>query len=119
MQVRFDGNFIIWNDAHGEYVFDISMWKIKEGNHLVLVKGVGAKKNNTKNEGDCKGRKFVINLDGTISPACNTNLCLGASMPIKGHPDVNISGWTDYNERFNGQYKVSDKVRASESRSGT
>ena len=57
MQVKFDGNFIVWNDWHGEFVFDISMWRIEEGNHLVLVKGIGAKKNKTKNEGDCKGRK--------------------------------------------------------------
>ena len=57
MYVKYDGDFIIWDDDHGEYVFDISMWKIEEGNHLVLVKGIGAKKNKTKNEGDCKGRK--------------------------------------------------------------
>ncbi|GMH99189.1 hypothetical protein TrLO_g9733 [Triparma laevis f. longispina] len=109
MTVTWDGNFIIWNNLHGEYVFDISMWKIEEGNHLVLVKGIGEKVHNTKNEGDNKGRKFTINTDGTISPQSNNNLCLGAAMPVSGAVDFSMSGWTGYNSRFNGLYKVSDK----------
>ncbi|GMI02322.1 hypothetical protein TrVE_jg14148 [Triparma verrucosa] len=110
MQVRYDGDFICWNDVHGEYVFDISMWKIEENNHLVLVKGINAKKNNTKNEGDNKGRKFQINDDGTISPKCNSSLCLGASLPSPSAVEFTMSGWSGYNSRFNGLYKVSDKM---------
>ena len=106
----YDGEFICWNDVHGEYVFDISMWKIEEGNHLVLVKGINAKKNNTKNEGDCKGRRFQINDDRTISPKCNSSLCLGASLPSPSAVEFTMSGWSGYNSRFNGLYKVSDKM---------
>ena len=32
-------------------------------------------------------------------------------MPIAGHPSITISGWIGYNERFNGEYKVSDQTK--------
>ena len=35
-------------------VFDVSMWNLTEGNHLVLVKGVGSKAGNTMRESDNK-----------------------------------------------------------------
>jgi hypothetical protein len=44
--------FIVWNNKHGEMVFDISMWNLVAGNHLVLVQGIGSKSGNTMNEGD-------------------------------------------------------------------
>jgi len=78
ISVHFENEFIVWDGRHGRYVFDISMWKLEEGNHLVLVKGVGVKAGNTMNESDNKGRKFVQNDDGTISPSHARHLCLGA-----------------------------------------
>jgi hypothetical protein len=69
--------FIVWNGAYGEMVLDVNMWRMEAGNHLVLVKGVGEKSNNTMREGDNKGRLFVQNSDGTISPKHAQHLVLG------------------------------------------
>ena len=62
-------------------VFDVSMWNLTEGNHLVLVKGVGPKSKNTMKEGDNKGRLFQLNADCSISPTRAPHLVLGATRP--------------------------------------
>ena len=65
-------------------VFDVSMWKLEERNHLVLVQGMGVKAANTMNEGDNRGRLFVINDDLTISPKHAQHLVLGANLQKRG-----------------------------------
>jgi len=76
-----DRGFIVWNNKFGEMVFDVSMWKLDAGNHLVLVKGVGKRSGETMAHNDNRGRLFVQNADGTISPKHATHLVLAAKLP--------------------------------------
>ena len=113
MTCSYDGEFFSWNDCHGEYVFDIDGWRFEDGNRLLLLKGIGEKVHSTKNHGDNKGRRFVINDDGTISPSVNLDLVLAVCMPLANFPSsFSISGWSGYNARFNGMYKISDETKA-------
>ena len=75
--------FIVWQDpsrqtGHKDMVFDVSMWKIEAGNHLVLVKGVGPMTGKTMDYEDNRGRLFVQNQDSTISPMFARHLVLAA-----------------------------------------
>ena len=38
LSVKLDGPYLIWNGPHGEFAFDVSMWQLHEGRHLVAVK---------------------------------------------------------------------------------
>ena len=38
LHVKLDGPYVVWNGQHGEMVFDVAMWKLHEGTHLVAVK---------------------------------------------------------------------------------
>jgi len=85
-----DRGFITWNDAtFGEFVFDVSMWKLVRGNHLVLVQGKGIRQQSTKTHRDSRGRLFKQNRDGTISPSFAEHLALGVEPLI---PTANIAG---------------------------
>ena len=84
---RYDGTYIAWNGQHGEMVFDVSMWNMSPGNHLVAVKGARADKP-TRMGGDGGGRAFVSNADGTISPKTAQHLVLGVGVPPRTAPNV-------------------------------
>jgi len=85
-----DRGFITWKDATlGEFVFDVSMWKLVRGNHLVLVQGKGKRQQSTKSHMDSRGRLFKQNRDGTISPSFAQHLVLGFEPLI---PTANIAG---------------------------
>eukprot|EP00927_Polykrikos_kofoidii_P053189 TRINITY_DN4745_c0_g1_i14.p1 TRINITY_DN4745_c0_g1~~TRINITY_DN4745_c0_g1_i14.p1 ORF type:complete len:406 (-),score=25.32 TRINITY_DN4745_c0_g1_i14:93-1310(-) len=70
----YDGQFISVMVKGAEMVFDVSMWNYTVGNHLVLVKGHHPGEQTRKEGG---GRDFIVNADGTISPAQAMNLILG------------------------------------------
>eukprot|EP01063_Lacrimia_lanifica_P031744 TRINITY_DN529_c0_g1_i2.p1 TRINITY_DN529_c0_g1~~TRINITY_DN529_c0_g1_i2.p1 ORF type:complete len:524 (+),score=78.93 TRINITY_DN529_c0_g1_i2:69-1640(+) len=80
MSVRLDGVYIVWDSHHGEMVFDVSLWKLKENRHLVAVQ---AKPGNPggptrMSKGVC-GRDFILHEDGTVSPRTAPHLRLGFS----------------------------------------
>lgn len=106
VKASYDGQFIATNQIHHtEMVFDVSMWKFHEGNHLVLVKGHTSQQETRKFGG---GRDFVIHADGTISPKPARHLLLGnlngkLALVGKGSPDACVLA----NVRKTEEYKIS------------
>ena len=80
LSVKLDGPYLIWNGPHGEFAFDVSMWQLHEGRHLVAVKACkGNPGGPTRMSKDKAGRDFVLNDDGTISMRTAPHLRLGMS----------------------------------------
>ena len=70
INARLDGPYVVWDDMHGEMVFDISMWQLVAGRHLVVVKATpGNPGGPTRMSKDAAGRDFVLYDDGTHRPA--------------------------------------------------
>ena len=84
LTVKLEGPYIVWRGPHGEMVFDVSMWRLEAGNHLVAVKACpGNPGGPTRMSKDAAGRDFVLNGDGTVSPHNARHLCLGhAGLPV-------------------------------------
>ena len=82
LSVKLDGPYLIWNGPHGEFAFDVSMWQLHEGRHLVAVKAcAGNPGGPTRMSKDAAGRDFVLHADGTIGPRTAQHLRLGVSVP--------------------------------------
>ena len=80
LSVKLDGPYVVWNGQHGEMVFDVAMWKLHEGTHLVAVKAcAGNPGGPTRLSKDACGRDFVLHADGTIGPRTAQHLRLGAA----------------------------------------
>ena len=80
LHVKLDGPYVVWNGQHGEMVFDVAMWKLHEGTHLVAVKAcAGNPGGPTRLSKDACGRDFVLHADGTIGPRTAQHLRLGAA----------------------------------------
>ena len=80
LHVNLDGPYVVWNGQHGEMVFDVAMWKLHEGTHLVAVKAcAGNPGGPTRLSKDACGRDFVLHADGTIGPRTAQHLRLGAA----------------------------------------
>ena len=60
-------------------VMDISHWSLEEGNDLNMLHGPDD--DETFRHHDMRGRSFVVNEDGTMSPAPAPWLCLGIGLP--------------------------------------
>ena len=84
LTVKLEGPYLVWRGPHGEMVFDVSMWRLEAGNHLVAVKACpGNPGGPTRMSKDAAGRDFVLNGDGTVSPRNARHLCLGhAGAPV-------------------------------------
>jgi hypothetical protein len=82
-RVKLEGPFIIWySREHGEFAFDVSMWQLHEGQHLVAVKAcAGNPGGPTRMSKDAAGRDFVLHADGTIGPRTAQHLRLGRFVP--------------------------------------
>jgi len=77
VEVDVEGNFLVTRPSGAqkiELVFDISFWRHTEFNEVNLV-GHKSKRADTFKDGG--GRDFVINPDGTVSPAHATEFVLG------------------------------------------
>ena len=62
-----DKGFVVWNGEHGEMVFGIDLWKLVEGNHLKLVKGVGAEsEQRNRSEAEAKSQATTPRLGDKI-----------------------------------------------------
>ena len=82
LRVKLDGPYIVWDGGQGEFVFDVSMWQLHEGRHLVAVKAcAGNPGGPTRMSKDAAGRDFVVHADGTIGPRTAPHLRLGISNP--------------------------------------
>ena len=80
LHVNLEGPYIVWYGPHGEMVFDVAMWKLHEGTHLVAVKAcAGNPGGPTRLSKDACGRDFVLHADGTIGPRTAQHLRLGAA----------------------------------------
>ena len=81
LHVKLDGPYVVWNGQHGEMVFDVAMWKLHEGTHLVAVKAcAGNPGGPTRLSKDACGRDFVLHADGTIGPRTAQHLRLGEAV---------------------------------------
>ena len=81
LHVNLDGPYVVWNGQHGEMVFDVAMWKLHEGTHLVAVKAcAGNPGGPTRLSKDACGRDFVLHADGTIGPRTAQHLRLGEAV---------------------------------------
>ena len=88
LTVRLDGPYLAWQGPHGEMVFDVSMWQLRPGNHLVAVKACpGNPGGPTRMSKDAAGRDFVLNTDGTISMRTAPQLRLGVAPSDGSSPD--------------------------------
>ena len=88
LKVKLEGPYIVWPSPHGEMVFDVSMWRLHEGNHLVAVKACpGNPGGPTRMSKDAAGRDFVLNTDGTISMRTAPQLRLGVAPADGSSPD--------------------------------
>jgi len=83
LRVKLELPYIIfYSREHGEFAFDVSMWKLHEGRHLVLVKAcAGNPGGPTRMSKDACGRDFVLHADGTIGPRTAQHLRLGVFVP--------------------------------------
>ena len=81
LRVKLEGQYLIWySREHGEFAFDVAMWKLHEGTHLVAVKAcAGNPGGPTRLSKDACGRDFVLHADGTIGPRTAQHLRLGAA----------------------------------------
>ena len=59
-------------------VFDVAWWKYEDGNNVNLI---GEAKRNEKSRYAGGGRTFVVNADGSVSPAMAPHLALGFQLP--------------------------------------
>ena len=83
LRVKLELPYIIfYSREHGEFAFDVSMWQLHEGRHLVLVKAcAGNPGGPTRMSKDACGRDFVLHADGTIGPRTAQHLRLGVFVP--------------------------------------
>ena len=97
LRVKLEGPFLIWySREHGEFAFDVAMWKLHEGRHLVLVKAcAGNPGGPTRMSKDACGRDFVLHADGTIGPRTAQHLRLGVFVPKPPGPGKPCGpGWS-------------------------
>ena len=93
LHVNLDGPYVVWNGQHGEMVFDVAMWKLHEGTHLVAVKAcAGNPGGPTRLSKDACGRDFVLHADGTIGPRTAQHLRLGAAGGAGGGAGLRMAG---------------------------
>ena len=86
---------IFYSREHGEFAFDVAMWKLHEGTHLVAVKAcAGNPGGPTRMSKDACGRDFVLHADGTIGPRTAQHLRLGVFVPKPPAPCG--PGWSAY-----------------------
>lgn len=77
MHAQMQDQFLV--RLHDDRVMDIAHWRYEEGNTLNVLKSGHNHPGNTRwGHG---GRSFIVNWDGTISPAKATHLVLGAQNP--------------------------------------
>ena len=83
LRVKLELPYIIfYSREHGEFAFDVAMWKLHEGTHLVAVKAcAGNPGGPTRMSKDACGRDFVLHADGTIGPRTAQHLRLGVFVP--------------------------------------
>ena len=124
LRVKLDGPFIVWNGPHGEFVFDVSMWQLHEGQHLVLVQACeGNPGGPTRMSQDAAGRDFVLYADGTIGPRTATHLRLGVVSTIgnlrpgwSAHEDIDMAyqGDVEIIHNWREEHSIEDLQRLVE-----
>ena len=94
LRVKLELPYIIfYSREHGEFAFDVSMWQLHEGRHLVLVKAcAGNPGGPTRMSKDACGRDFVLHADGTIGPRTAQHLRLGAADGAGGGAGLRMAG---------------------------
>jgi len=105
VRASYDGQFIATThvlSSNEEMVFDVSMWRCVEGNHLVLVKAHTSDQETRKFGG---GRDFVVNPDGTISSKPAPHLLLGncngtLALVDKGSPHACVLANVEKTEEY-------------------
>ena len=102
LRVKLEGHYVVWYGPHGEFVFDVSMWQLHEGRHLVAVKAcAGNPGGPTRMSKDACGRDFVLHADGTIGPRTAQHLRLGVFVPkpplpgFSAHQNIDMCGQGD------------------------
>ena len=124
LRVKLDGPFIVWYGPHGEFVFDVSMWQLHEGQHLVLVQACeGNPGGPTRMSQDAAGRDFVLYADGTIGPRTATHLRLGVVSKIgnlrpgwSAHEDIDMAyqGDVEIIHNWREEHSIEDLQRLVE-----
>ena len=94
LRVKLELPYIIfYSREHGEFAFDVAMWKLHEGTHLVAVKAcAGNPGGPTRLSKDACGRDFVLHADGTIGPRTAQHLRLGAAGGAGGGAGLRMAG---------------------------
>ena len=124
LRVKLDGPYIVWDGGQGEFVFDVSMWQLHEGQHLVLVKACeGNPGGPTRMSQDAAGRDFVLYADGTIGPRTATHLRLGVVSKIgnlrpgwSAHEDIDMAyqGDVEIIHNWREEHSIEDLQRIVE-----
>ena len=124
LSVKLDGPYVVWDDGQGEFVFDVSMWQLHEGQHLVLVKACeGNPGGPTRMSKDAAGRDFVLYADGTIGPRTATHLRLGVVSKIgnlrpgwSAHEDIDMAyqGDVEIIHNWREEHSIEDLQRIVE-----
>ena len=97
LRVKLELPYIIfYSREHGEFAFDVAMWKLHEGTHLVAVKAcAGNPGGPTRMSKDACGRDFVLHADGTIGPRTAQHLRFGVYVPKPPGPGKPCGpGWS-------------------------
>ena len=124
LSVKLDGPYVVWDDGQGEFVFDVSMWQLHEGRHLVAVKAcAGDPGGPTRMSKDAAGRDFVLYADGTIGPRTATHLRLGVVSKIgnlrpgwSAHEDIDMAyqGDVEIIHNWREEHSIEDLQRIVE-----
>ena len=124
LRVKLDAPFIIWNGPHGEFAFDVAMWQLHEGQHLVALKAcAGDPGGPTRMSKDAAGRDFVLHADGTIGPRTATHLRLGVVSTIgnlrpgwSAHEDIDMAyqGDVEIIHNWREEHSIEDLQRIVE-----
>lgn len=103
MHVRLEEGFLV--RVHDERVFQVA--GTNEGNTLSILRSLESHPDNTRQASS--RRSFVVNPDGTISPAGAPHLVLGAALPTD--TDVKVNFPMRYGRRFEND-NVPSKLKA-------
>ncbi|CAH0379835.1 unnamed protein product [Pelagomonas calceolata] len=124
LRVKLDGPYIVWEGGQGEFAFDVSMWQLHEGRHLVLVQACeGNPGGPTRMSQDAAGRDFVLYADGTIGPRTATHLRLGVVSKIgnlrpgwSAHEDIDMAyqGDVEIIHNWREEHSIEDLQRIVE-----
>lgn len=88
-----EGGSVVWNHRHGKMSVRSSTSPCGSSRREppVMQQGIGVQEGNTMNEGDNRGRIFMLNDDMTVSPVCAPHLVLDANF----HKQVLFSRLSD------------------------